>query len=114
MSSSLPAAPEQGKAKMRAEPPEKRAARLDPMDHLRQQGETGARRIKTACSMVAAGKRRLCCVDRSGFYVLKLLVFLTRGRKFNSAFSFPQRCEVGARAYGRLHVLHGNPFERTK
>jgi hypothetical protein len=33
--------------------------------------------------------------------------------KFNSAFSFPQRCEVGAGGYGRLHVLHRNPFERT-
>ena len=59
--------------------------------------------------------------------------------EFNSAFSFPQRCEVGAgrvnrftprgspilafsfpqlrqlraSGYGRLHVLHRNPFERT-
>ena len=62
-----------------------------------------------------------------------------REEKFNSAFSFPQRCEVGAgrvnrftprgspilafsfpqlrqlraSGYGRLHVLHRNPFERT-
>jgi hypothetical protein len=27
-----------------------------------------ARRIKNACSMLAAGKRRVCCFDRSGFY----------------------------------------------
>ncbi len=30
--------------------------------------ETRARRIKNACSMLAAGKRRVCCFDRSGFY----------------------------------------------
>jgi putative endonuclease len=27
-----------------------------------------SRRIKNACSMLAAGKRRVCCFDRSGFY----------------------------------------------
>jgi hypothetical protein len=32
------------------------------------QAETRARRIKNACSMLAAGKRRVCCFDRSGFY----------------------------------------------
>jgi hypothetical protein len=32
-----------------------------------KQAETRARRIKTACSMLAAGKRRVCCFDRSGF-----------------------------------------------
>ena len=30
--------------------------------------ETRVRRIKNACSMLAAGKRRVCCFDRSGFY----------------------------------------------
>ena len=30
--------------------------------------ETRARRIRSACSMLAAGKRRVCCFDRSGFY----------------------------------------------
>ena len=30
--------------------------------------ETRARRIQNACSMLAAGKRRVCCFDRSGFY----------------------------------------------
>ena len=30
--------------------------------------ETRARRIDNACSMLAAGKRRVCCFDRSGFY----------------------------------------------
>jgi hypothetical protein len=30
--------------------------------------ETRARRVKNACSMLAAGKRRVCCFDRSGFY----------------------------------------------
>jgi hypothetical protein len=24
--------------------------------------------VKNACSMLAAGKRRVCCFDRSGFY----------------------------------------------
>src|SRR5436190_21829339 len=33
-----------------------------------KQEETRARRIKHACSMLAAGKRRVCCFDRSGFY----------------------------------------------
>ena len=30
--------------------------------------ETRVRRIKNACSMLAGGKRRPCCFDRSGFY----------------------------------------------
>ena len=30
--------------------------------------ETRALRINKACSMLAAGKRRVCCFDRSGFY----------------------------------------------
>lgn len=30
--------------------------------------ETRARRIANACEMLAAGKRRVCCFDRSGFY----------------------------------------------
>jgi hypothetical protein len=33
-----------------------------------KQLETRARRIKNACSMLATGKRRVCCFDRSGFY----------------------------------------------
>jgi hypothetical protein len=33
-----------------------------------KQKETRVRRIKNACSMLAAGKRRPCCFDRSGFY----------------------------------------------
>jgi len=33
-----------------------------------RQPETRERRIKNACSMLAAGKRRVCCFDRSGFY----------------------------------------------
>lgn len=33
-----------------------------------KQEETRASRIKNACSMLAAGKRRVCCFDRSGFY----------------------------------------------
>lgn len=33
-----------------------------------KQAETRARRITTACSMLAAGKRRACCFDRSGMY----------------------------------------------
>ena len=30
--------------------------------------ETRARRAANACAMLAAGKRRVCCFDRSGFY----------------------------------------------
>ncbi len=33
-----------------------------------KQEETRTRRIKNACSMLAGGKRRVCCFDRSGFY----------------------------------------------
>jgi hypothetical protein len=33
-----------------------------------KQPETRARRIKNACSMLTAGRRRVCCFDRSGFY----------------------------------------------
>jgi hypothetical protein len=33
-----------------------------------KQVETRARRVKNACSMLAAGKKRVCCFDRSGFY----------------------------------------------
>jgi hypothetical protein len=33
-----------------------------------KQAETRTRRIKNACSMLAAGKRGVCCFDRSGFY----------------------------------------------
>jgi len=33
-----------------------------------KQEETRTRRIKNACSMLAAGKGRVCCFDRSGFY----------------------------------------------
>ena len=30
--------------------------------------ETRMRRVDNACAMLAAGKRRVCCFDRSGFY----------------------------------------------
>jgi hypothetical protein len=33
-----------------------------------KQVQTRARRIRNACSMLAAGKRRPCCFDRSGMY----------------------------------------------
>ncbi len=33
-----------------------------------KQEETRTRRVKNACSMLLAGKRRPCCFDRSGFY----------------------------------------------
>jgi hypothetical protein len=33
-----------------------------------KQAETRARRIDNACDMLAKGKRRVCCFDRSGFY----------------------------------------------
>ena len=37
-----------------------------------KQKETRTRRTKNACSMLAAGKRRPCCFDRSGFYAKSL------------------------------------------
>lgn len=33
-----------------------------------KQAETRARRVDNACAMLAAGKRRACCFDRSGYY----------------------------------------------
>lgn len=33
-----------------------------------RQAETRARRIDNACKMLATGKRRVCCFDRSGYY----------------------------------------------
>jgi hypothetical protein len=33
-----------------------------------KQAETRVRRIRNACEMLATGKRRVCCFDRSGFY----------------------------------------------
>ena len=33
-----------------------------------KKAETRVRRIATACSMLASGKRRACCFDRSGLY----------------------------------------------
>jgi hypothetical protein len=33
-----------------------------------KRSETRARRIASACEMLAAGKRRVCCFDRSGFH----------------------------------------------
>ena len=33
-----------------------------------KKAETRQRRISNACDMLASGKRRVCCFDRSGFY----------------------------------------------
>ena len=46
------------------------AARMDWIHWIvsAKQSETRVRRIKNACSMLASGKRRVCCFDRSGFY----------------------------------------------
>jgi len=46
------------------------SARRDFIQWLKtaQQAETRARRIRTACDMLVAGKRRICCFDRSGVY----------------------------------------------
>jgi hypothetical protein len=33
-----------------------------------KQAQTRARRISSACDMLASGKRRVCCFDSSGFY----------------------------------------------
>ncbi len=33
-----------------------------------KKAETRVKRVQTACSMLAAGKRRACCFDRSGMY----------------------------------------------
>lgn len=33
-----------------------------------KQPGTRARRVENACAMLAAGKRRVCCFDRSGIY----------------------------------------------
>ncbi|MFT4177870.1 MAG: YdeI/OmpD-associated family protein [Thermomonas sp.] len=46
------------------------AARRDFIQWLStaKQVDTRARRIRNACDMLAAGKRRICCFDRSGIY----------------------------------------------
>ena len=46
------------------------AARRDFIQWLdtARQAETRARRIRTACDMLAQGKRRICCFDRSGLH----------------------------------------------
>ena len=46
------------------------AARRDFIQWLdtARQAETRARRIRTACDMLAQGKRRICCFDRTGLY----------------------------------------------
>ena len=46
------------------------AARRDFIQWLAtaKQAETRERRIRNACDMLAAGKRRICCFDRSGMY----------------------------------------------
>jgi hypothetical protein len=33
-----------------------------------KQAETRVRRVENACKMLASGKRRICCFDRSGYY----------------------------------------------
>ena len=33
-----------------------------------KQAETRVKRVHAACDMLAKGKRRVCCFDRSGFY----------------------------------------------
>jgi hypothetical protein len=33
-----------------------------------KKADTRARRIANACDMLATGKRRVCCFDRSGIY----------------------------------------------
>ncbi len=49
-----------------------------------KQAETRTRRIKNACAILAAGKRRICCFDRSGFY--------SKGLSSPEAASQPYRC----------------------
>jgi hypothetical protein len=33
-----------------------------------KQAKTRAKRVRTACEMLAAGKKRVCCFDPSGYY----------------------------------------------
>jgi hypothetical protein len=73
-----PEVPPDLKKALAAAAPEARALWLDITPNARRdwihwitsakQAETRTRRIKNACSMLAAGKRRVCCFDRSGFY----------------------------------------------
>ena len=73
-----PAVPADLRKALAAAAPKARALWLDITPNARRdwihwissakQAETRARRIKNACSMLAAGKRRVCCFDRSGFY----------------------------------------------
>lgn len=46
-----------------------------------KQTETRARRIKNACSMLASGKQRVCCFDRSGMYSKSLSCPISKDAK---------------------------------
>jgi len=73
-----PAVPADVRKALAAAPPKARALWSDITPNARRdwihwitspkQAETRTRRIKNACSMLASGKRRPCCFDRSGFY----------------------------------------------
>ncbi len=45
-----------------------------------KQAETRERRIKNACEMLASGKRRVCCFDRSGIYSKSLSAPVAKSR----------------------------------
>lgn len=63
----LAAAPAAARASWEATTP---AARRDWVQWIisARTPETRARRIANACDMLAGGKKRVCCFDRSGFY----------------------------------------------
>jgi hypothetical protein len=73
-----PTVPEDLRKALEHAPPKARALWMDITPIARRdwiqwitsakQAETRARRVKNACSMLAAGKRRVCCFDRSGYY----------------------------------------------
>ncbi|SBV52781.1 hypothetical protein XBLMG947_3579 [Xanthomonas bromi] len=44
------------------------AARLDLPDPVGEKAQTRVKRMATTCDMLASGKRRACCFDRSGMY----------------------------------------------
>ena len=63
----LKAAPEKARAVWKDITPVARRDWIQWITSAKKQ-ETRARRIDSACDMLASGKRRVCCFDRSGFY----------------------------------------------
>jgi hypothetical protein len=66
-----------------------------------RQPATCARRIEKACAMLAAGKRRVCCFDRSGLYSKSFKLPEAAAGKRPAAAARPNSGNAGPSAAGR-------------